>query len=250
MKREWTSERGSEDAEEATTTSNLHDPRRSFRSSDLPEDVAIVLFLPLLLKISRSYACRGSKQKGRERSSEERQIRLLGGVRVKRREKNSCRRVEGIDIAIAKEEGRSEYGAAVPRHNNRAPHTAELADDFIELGPLGLRAQDLPETASNYNAGSDPGPLLMDMMHSDNERHTPLAFSLRRIRVYIRLVVIHAVRLEGVGRDVERRKVPSAGRHSVWERNGLIFAVGPRTCSEPSGSLGAPKKGAQDPAAK
>lgn len=39
-------------------------------------------------------------------------------------------------------------------------------------------------------------------------------------------------------------------RHSVWERNGLIFAVGPRTCSGPSGSLGAPKKGAQDPAAK
>lgn len=70
-----------------------------------------------------------------------------------------------IDIAVAKEEGRSEYGAAVPRHNNRVPHTAELADDFIELGPLGLRAQDLPETASNYNAGSDPGPLLMGPRH-------------------------------------------------------------------------------------
>lgn len=36
----------------------------------------------------------------------------------------------------------------------------------------------------------------------------------------------------------------------LWEQNGLIFAVGPWTCSGPSGSLGAPKKGAQDPAAK
>lgn len=39
-------------------------------------------------------------------------------------------------------------------------------------------------------------------------------------------------------------------RYFLWERNGRIFAVGPRTCSGPSGSLGAPKKGAQDPAAK
>lgn len=30
---------------------------------------------------------------------------------------------------------------------------AELADDFIELDPLGPQVQDLPETASNYNAG-------------------------------------------------------------------------------------------------
>jgi len=42
---------------------------------------------------------------------------------------------------------------------------AELADDFIELDPLGPRAQDLPETASNYNADSGPGPLLMGSRH-------------------------------------------------------------------------------------
>lgn len=40
--------------------------------------------------------CRGSRNKREEKeASKERQIRLLGGVRVKRREKNSCRRVEG-----------------------------------------------------------------------------------------------------------------------------------------------------------
>lgn len=62
-----------------------------------------------------------------------------------------------------KKEGRSGHGAAVSRHNNRAPHQAELADDFIELNPLRPRAQDLPETASNYNAGS--GPFLMGPRH-------------------------------------------------------------------------------------
>lgn len=37
-------------------------------------------------------------------------------------------------------------GGAVPRYNNRAPQP-RLADDFIELVPVGPRVQDLPETA-------------------------------------------------------------------------------------------------------
>ncbi|KYM88331.1 hypothetical protein ALC53_02813, partial [Atta colombica] len=94
-----------------------------------------------------------------------------------------------IDEVVAKEEGRSEHGAAVPRYNNRAPHTA---------------------------------------------RHKQVRLRFRRTRM--------------TGISMFRINLP--GGPILWERNGLIFAVGPWTCSGPSGSLRAPKKGAQDPAAK
>lgn len=65
------------------------------------------------------------------------------------------------------------------------------------------------------------------------------------------IVTRYRVRNEVLWEDHLVGKILGARRGpTLWERSGLIFAVGPRTCSGPSVSLGAPKKGAQDPAAK
>lgn len=82
-------------------------------------------------------------------------------------------RAKSTNVDIQKESRkllrkRQEEASMVPRYRGIITERRaqpELADDFIELDPFGPRAQDLPETASNYNAGSDPDPLLMGSRH-------------------------------------------------------------------------------------
>lgn len=82
-------------------------------------------------------------------------------------------RAKSINVGYSKKSTkllrrRKEGASMVPRYRGIITERrtqVELADDFIELDPLGPRAQDLPETASNYNAGSGPGPLLMGSRH-------------------------------------------------------------------------------------